>query len=105
MNNELRIEEGDHLIHDGVTQRLILVAMSLWSEGTVAPSSGRPHAVWYRPLMADNYHRVESEAAIPPFVPATEEQMDILRRRYEQDMLRRGEFKLLVINKDDIRLS
>jgi len=104
MNNELRIEEGDHLIHDGVTQRFILVAMSLWSEGTVAPSSGRPHAVWYRPLMGKEYKHFESEAAIPPFVPATEEQMGILRRRYEQDMLRRGEFRLMVLDKDDIRL-
>ena len=104
MSNELRIEEGDHLIHDGATQRFVLVAMCLWSEGTVAPRSGRPHAVWYRPLMGKGYRHFESEADISPFAPATEEQMHTLKRRYEEWIVRQGEFKLLVINKDDIKL-
>jgi hypothetical protein len=104
MSNKLRIEEGDHLIHDGATQRFILVAMCLWSEGTVAPSSGRPPAVWYRPLTGKAYQHFESEAAIPTFVPATEEQMETLKNRFNDWMMKQGEVKLITLNKDDIRL-
>ena len=104
MAKEMRIEDGDLLIHDEAEQRFTIIAMATWSEGAVAPSSGRPHGVWYRPLMGKKYQHFESEAQIPPFVPATQEQMDALRDEYYGRVLSQGEFKLIVINKNDMQL-
>ena len=64
INPEIKMENGDLVVADSKDNRMIWVAMNMWSDGDVLPASERERVTWYGRLGSGEYKVVD---VVPKF--------------------------------------